>query len=550
MNSTKQRLWWLSGSVALAILAMVTVLPLLAVFVAAGDIPWRSVLGNTYIRRVVSFSFYQATLSTALSVSLAIPVALALSHERNFPGRHWLVSLFGLSLVIPSIVAIYGIVAVFGRTGWLNSLLESIHLSPISIYGLGGILLAHVFFNLPLATRVILQSLEQIPEEQWRQAHQLGLGTWTRFRLIELPTIKRQLIGLIVLVFALCFTSFAIVMTLGGGPRATTIEVAIYQAIRFDFDIGKAVALACIQLAAGALVIGVSAFFKADQTLDISTRGFSRAGGSVQTKETPLRFSNAALPGIRNKAIRFFIILLTALFILAPLLTMLLSAANQDLKSTLLDPITIRATINTVVIAVITAMVSVGLCLGLLFTTRHLRIRLKQERVGNLLQQSGNVILILPPLVIGTGLFLFLRPYADVFALGLLLVIIVNSLMALPFVLRTLDAPMMQLAQSQDRLVQAMGLYGWQRFRLIDWPLLRKPIGLSLGIAAALAAGDLSAIALFGSDRVRTLSYVLYQRMASYQLDAAAVTAGLLLLTCFILFMGLQRLAGGTRARA
>src|SRR3546814_6948604 len=56
----------------------------------------------------------------------------------------------------------------------------------------------------------------------------------------------------------LCFTSFAVVLTLGGGPKATTLEVAVYQALRFDFDLGRAVTLALVQLLlCGAIVLAV-----------------------------------------------------------------------------------------------------------------------------------------------------------------------------------------------------------------------------------------------------------------------------------------------------
>ncbi|TGQ55921.1 thiamine/thiamine pyrophosphate ABC transporter permease ThiP, partial [Mesorhizobium sp. M1C.F.Ca.ET.212.01.1.1] len=50
------------------------------------------------------------------------------------------------------------------------------------------------------------------------------------------------------LVFMLCITSFTIVLTLGGGPAATTLEVAIYQALRFDFDPARAVVLTLLQI--------------------------------------------------------------------------------------------------------------------------------------------------------------------------------------------------------------------------------------------------------------------------------------------------------------
>jgi len=155
--------WWFPGTVALVILALLIGLPLVALVFFATDLNPTDVLNNTYYRRVIWFSFYQALLSATLSVGLAIPLAQALSREQRFFGRQFLINLFSLSLVIPTIVAIFGIVAVFGRTGWLNSVMGLVGFKPFSIYGLGGILLAHVFFNLPLATRVLLQSLDNIP---------------------------------------------------------------------------------------------------------------------------------------------------------------------------------------------------------------------------------------------------------------------------------------------------------------------------------------------------------------------------------------------------
>ena len=79
-------------------------------------------LGSERTWRVVWFTLLQATLSTLLSLALAIPVARALA-RRQFPGRGLLLRVFALSLVIPTVVAIFGIVAVHGRTGWLNDAL-------------------------------------------------------------------------------------------------------------------------------------------------------------------------------------------------------------------------------------------------------------------------------------------------------------------------------------------------------------------------------------------------------------------------------------------
>ncbi len=259
--------WWFSGAIALLLISAVTLLPLAAMLREAGSINWSAVLGNTYLQRVIRFSVFQATLSTLLALATAIPVALALSHKPVFPGRSTVIAVFSLSLVIPTIVAIYGIVAVYGRSGWLNDILSLLAIPPMGLYGLPGILIAHVFFNMPLAARILLTSLDTIPDDNWRLSKQLGMSPWAIFRYVEWYRLRSQLPGLALLIFTLCFTSFAIVMTLGGGPRSTTIEVAIYQALRFEFDITLAVALASIQLLICLCLMALSTLVKQDSSM-------------------------------------------------------------------------------------------------------------------------------------------------------------------------------------------------------------------------------------------------------------------------------------------
>lgn len=535
--------WWLGGALALALITLLTFAPLAAMLFHAGDISWRAILGNSYIQRVVQFSITQALWSTALSLLGAIPLALALSHSPGFRGRSLLINLLSISLVIPTIVAIYGIVAVYGRTGWVSSGLALVNFPPLNIYGLPGILIAHVFFNLPLATRILLMSLEGIPLENWRLARQLGMKPWSLWRHIEWPNLRSQLPGLAILIFSLCFTSFAIVMTLGGGPRATTIEVAIYQALRFDFNIGQATALACLQLLICIGLMAMSTLAKHD-----INQKFSLHAQQPDANTKPYRqLSHKDLWNLSGlNLIHYAIIIISTAFIILPLLALLLSSINTKTFIVLTDTLTLTALGNTIIASLCAATLSVGMALGLLLTSRHLRIRLKQESSGQSLQLMGNTILVLPPLVLGTGLFLLLRPFADVFSLALLLVILINSLMALPFIIRILDGPIMKVASQHDCLLQSLGIRGWGRWRWIDWPTLRRPIALSVAVSATLSAGDLSAIALFGSERIRTLPLLLYQRMGSYRLEEAAVTAGILMLTCLLLFIGLQRLIGGS----
>ena len=102
---------------------------------------------------------------------------------RAFPAARLILRLFALPLALPAIVAALGILALLGRAGYF-----AVPLSALSggdwpgIYGLSGILVAHVFFNLPLATRLFLEALDTLPADQWRLASQLGMGPAASFR--------------------------------------------------------------------------------------------------------------------------------------------------------------------------------------------------------------------------------------------------------------------------------------------------------------------------------------------------------------------------------
>ncbi len=144
----------------------------------------------------------------------------------------------------------------------------------------------------------------------------------------------------------------------------------------------------------------------------------------------------------------------------------------------------------------------------------------------------GTIILITPGLVLSTGIFLLLRQYIDAFAAAFWVIVGVNALMALPYVIKTLSQPMLHVAQQYNPLCQSLGMDGLSRFRLVEWRALRNPIAQALAMGGFVLSlgGDLGAIALFGSQGFQTLPLYLFQLLGSYQMDAAAVAALLLLL--------------------
>src|SRR5690606_2175541 len=179
-----------------------------------------------------------------------IAVAWALNRLR-FPGRDLIVGLFASAIVTPGIIIAFGLLAVWGRAGWVADLTGF----QFPIFGLGGILFAHVILDASFAARILLARLDSVPPFRLKTGQSLGLSAWQRFALIDWPALRATLPGLGAIIFLLAFTSFPVVLLLGGGPANQTLEVAIYSAVRLDFDLSGAVTLALVQIGVCATII-------------------------------------------------------------------------------------------------------------------------------------------------------------------------------------------------------------------------------------------------------------------------------------------------------
>jgi thiamine transport system permease protein len=115
------------------------------------------------------------------------------------------------------------------------------------------------------------------------------------------------------------------------------------------------------------------------------------------------------------------------------------------------------------------------------------------------------------------------------------MVVTVNAVMAVPFAIRAIRPAHDAAAARHDRLAASLGMSGMSRWRLVDWPVLRRPLLTALAFAMALSLGDLGVIALFGSDAVQTLPYLLLQRMGAYRTADAAGLALFLGILCLLL---------------
>lgn len=506
---------WAGRGAVLAVLAL-TLGPLAAVLWRAdgigrlGPADWAA----------VRFTLVQAALSAALSVALAVPVARALARQ-DFPGRRLVVTLLGAPFILPVIVAVLGLLMVFGQSGWLAALAAGLGLPAPRIYGLHGVVLAHVFFNLPLATRFFLQGWQAVPAERFRLAAALDLSPARVRRLIEPGLLREIAPGAFLVIFLVCTTSFAVALILGGGPRATTIELAIYQAFRFEFDLGKAALLGLVQVAiagaGAALALRLSVPRALGAGLDRPPHRWDAA---------PCRLADAGW------------IALAVIFLALPLVALVVRGAPglAELPGSLL-----AATLRSLGVA----LASAALCVGAALAIARLAVR----RGNGVVEALGYLSLAISPLVIGTGLFILLFPLVRPGDVALPVTALVNALMALPFAVRALVPAVREIETDFRRLADSLDLSDRVWTRRVLLPRLRAPLGFAAGVAAALSAGDLGVIALFADPQAPTLPLAMWQLMGAYRMDAAAGAALVLLALSLGLFWLFDR-GGRIGARA
>jgi thiamine transport system permease protein len=483
---------------------------------------------------LLKFTLYQAFLSTILSLMVGVLLAWALAHQSHFRGRGLLVALFSSSLVLPTLIVVFGLIGIFGRSGYLNQL--SLFLFDTSfgsyLYGLGGILLAHVYLNASFASRALLHSFESIPKEKYKLAKSLNFSIFERFLYVEYPALQSTLLSIGSTIFLLCFTSFAVVLLLGGSPSYNTLEVAIYEAVKLDFDIGMALKLALIQLSISAVLVVLSSSFRTGLA-------------NLKTSHTLIPWKEAKV----LQVIQWFIIGMFKLFFVLPLVVIVLDGVGADFGRILKEPLFIKSFITSISLATVSSILTVLIAVLLSNARRNFTLptRLATKPFAKVLDTiiafSGNLYLAIPSLVLGLGFFLMYQKYEGSEILwSTAALLTANVLMSLPFVLSVLTPAMYKTAQRYDKLVFSLGLSKVQRWFYVEYPYLKSSLGYVFALAFCFSLGDLGIIALFGSDEFTTLPWYLYQLMGSYRTTDAAGVAFILLILVLSIFIIFPRL--------
>jgi thiamine transport system permease protein len=453
--------------------------------------------------RVLGFTFYQASLSTLLTLALGLPVAFVFVRY-DFPGKALLRTLTAIPFMLPTVVVAAGFNALLGPHGWINlGLMRLLHLqaAPIAFIGtLGAILIAHVFYNTTIIIRLVGNSLAHLDPQLEQAARTLGADPKRVLTRVILPLLRPSILAATVLTFIFDFTSFGVILLLGGS-HFSTLEVEIYRQAVQAFNLPLAALLSLIQLLC-TLVFSVIYGRSVTHTVVTSP---PRAAGTNLRKVRSLR-QKLFLGGLALLLLLLFALPLVSL----PLSSVVRLEADRGQRGGVSYGLTadyykelfinrsdsifyvppFQAIANSLAYAAMTVILSLALGFPVAVALVHPR---RLERVLD-------PLLMLPlgasAVTLGLGFIVSFNKPPLAWVTSPLLVPLAHTLIALPFVIRSLQPA---LASIPDRLRQAAASLGASPRRVwftVDWPIAVRATLAAAVFAFTISLGEFGATSL------------------------------------------------------
>jgi thiamine transport system permease protein len=480
--------------------------------------PILEAISSASVRGVLGFTVWQATLSTLFTLALGLPAAYLFARF-DFRGKSLLRALTAIPFVMPTVVVAAAFNALLGSRGWVNmGLMGLLDLSapPIQFTNtFTAIVVAHVFYNTTIVLRMVGDFWSHLDPRLDQAAQMLGANRIQIFRAVTLPLLLPAITAASLLVFIFNFTSFGVVLILGG-PRFATLEVEIYFQTVSLFNLPLAATLSILQLL---LTLALTVVY---------TRLANRLSRPVSLR--PRAYTQRKLLTWRSRLVAGMIIAVLLTFLTTPLLALAARSFTRlesgpatsgqggftldfyrELSINRRQALFFVPPITAITYSLAYAATTVALALAIGIPASIALARNADSLSSRLLDP----ILMLPlgtsAVTLGLGFIIALnRPPLDLRA-SPLLVPLVHTLVAFPFVVRSL-AP--SLRSIRPRLRQGAAMLGAsprQVFRHIDLPLIARAVIVAATFAFTISLGEFGATALIYRPEYPTIPIAIYR---------------------------------------
>ena len=503
---------------------------------------------------VFLFTFYQAFLSTLLTLALGLPAAFLFARY-DFRGKSFLRTLTAIPFMLPTVVVAAGFTALLGPRGWVNIALMhffGLETAPVVFAGtLGAILLAHVFYNTTIIIRILGNALSHLDPHLEQAARTLGANPWRVFWRVTFGLLRSSILSAAVLVFIFDFTSFGVILLLGG-PRYSTLEVEIYtQAISY-FNMPLAALLSLIQLLC-TIVFSV-----------LYSRLMTRSVVSVNPRvNIPIRAHG--LP--QRLFVTVLCIFLLAFYALPlsslPLRSITRLEADQGQRGQIHYGLTGDYYRELFInrrdsVFYVPPFKAIGNSLGYAGLTVILSLVLGFPAAAALarpgrLERLLDPFLMLPlgasAVTLGLGLIItFNKPlFASHFVLvsSPLLVPLAHTIIALPFVIRTLQPALASIPHQLQQAAAVLGASPPRVWFAVDWPIVSRATLSAAVFAFTVSLGEFGASSLVVRPEYPTLPVAIARFLSQpggLNYGQAMAMATILMIACGIGILFIERL--------
>jgi thiamine transport system permease protein len=457
-----------------------------------------AVLAQPFVREVAWFTLWQAALSTLLTVLLAVPGAYIFARY-EFPGRRSISALSIVPFVLPTVVVAAAFLALLGSR------------SPFGIrldHSLFAILAAHVFYNYAVVLRIVGSAWEQVDPRLEDAARVLGASRWKAFRSVTLPLLRPAIASAASVVFLFTFTSFGVILILGG-PQFSTLEVEIYRQTAELLNLQTAAVLSLLQMCA--LVVLLFLYSRYQQGTATQQRLLTRAAVARRPRTTGERAIVITNLVVMAVVLGLPLALLVERSLAGPTgygLQNFQALLTSDQRSALFVP-PIDAVRNSLVFALIATLISAPLGLMAAYVIARGKGRLA----------SGFDALLMLPLgtsavIVGFGFLVALGNLPIDLRTSVILIPIAHAIVALPFLIRATVPVLSSVDERLRDAARVLGASPRRVWREIDLPIINRAILIGAGFAFAVSLGEFGATLFIVRPDAPTMPVAIYRLLS------------------------------------
>lgn len=441
---------------------------------------FRNLFSLPEIPRLAGNTLYFCGISILFSMVFGVALSIAVTRV-EIPARGVLTTILLWPIFVSPLVIAFGAILTYGPTGWVTTLFSRLTGigEPWNIYSLTGLSVVSGLSMVPMTILYCISSARQQDPRLEQAAEVAGASPMHILARITLPMMRPALFFSLMMNIVAALEMFAIPLLLGGPSGIQLLTTFIYdkgfESGRPDYGLVSAAAMVLLVLVALLVVVQSLVLRQSHRFLSVGPKGSRMQTMNLGWRKWWVFGATLAYVMFGIVALVFGLVLRSFVVVLSPFVNPLQVLTLQNYRDVLFNASYQTAIWNTIVVAVVGALVGTALIGMVAFVSQRSGYRL--ARLLDLVAQLPRAV---PGLIVSLGVF-----YAVIFVPGLSILGGTLWVLVLAYVIRHLPAgygivapALLQVTRDFDRAASVAGASWMTVMRRIVAPIV-KPALLS-----------------------------------------------------------------------